>query len=193
MAIYETSCAAAASPLTYHRLSFPLHNNSFLLKTAMDMIFAGPQQLLPLVRRGPYERGSNHGNSLWSGLTLQASLSITLWCLGLIVAVSGKGVLMNATHHRSRKQKQQHTTATNTTSKASRVVAAFLRNIVVRAVPTVLWTKKTTGQPSSLAADQCEEDDLTSVMHTGSCQCGSVQFQVCKTLEYESRTRWKKK
>jgi hypothetical protein len=169
MAIYETttrtsSCVSHSSPLA--------------LRVVMALVLSGPQQLLlPVTKqRDPYARGSNAHDLSWIA-TLQASISLTLWCLGLIVAVSGKGKYLKYNAKRYRRGGILDTTTTlpkeeDSVTVVSRVMVTFFRKLVRQTY------QRCTAKQTTTAAAAAQEDDLTITTHSGSCQCGAVQFQV---------------
>lgn len=214
MAIYETNSHHCLANNKNHSSSNGGGATCFVLKAAMALVFAGPKQLLPNVRRDPYAL-LNSSDDHWMA-TLQASISLTLWCLGLIAAVSGKGkyLMSRSSSCRTssssgsskkygvsggttssppptrRQQQQQGALASDTwmqrreddaVTAAARVVTACLRQLVLRAVQaTATMTSLTLllQQRRTAAQEQDDDDDLTLTVHSGSCQCGAVQFRV---------------
>lgn len=216
MAIYETNSHHCLANNKNHSSSNGGGATCFVLKAAMALVFAGPKQLLPNVRRDPYAL-LNSSDDHWTA-TLQASISLTLWCLGLIAAVSGKGKYLmsrssscrtssssgsskkygvsggtTSSPPPTRRRQQQGALASDTwmqrreddaVTAAARVVTACLRQLVLRAVQATATVTSLTlmlqqRRRTTAAQEQDDdEDDLTLTVHSGSCQCGAVQFRV---------------
>lgn len=135
----------------------------------MTLLLTGPQQLVLI--RDQNARGYNHNERFTS--TVQASISLTLWCLGLILAVSTRGKYLKADQKKGRahnSKTQFFLREDDRMTSASRNAANLVRELVIKAYQRFTKTCERTATETV--------DDLTIIAHTGCCQCGAVQFQV---------------
>ena len=133
MAIYETAIDQTQSTIAGQILG---------------LIFAGPQKITGI--RSPTRNNFAIGINQQID-TLQASISVSLWCLGLIFCVRDKSALL------TRSLRRRRTRGDDIVFSVSKAILNFCRKAFRKTQP---------------------KDDLTYTEHRGSCQCGAVQFTV---------------
>jgi hypothetical protein len=134
-------------------ISFADHR---LLYKLFDWTLIGPKRVIEYSqsRSDPFARGSNEVVP-WN-ITLQTSFSIGFWCIGFLTVSCQTWLPQRYPHCNDKIKSTIRTVATSS--------AKFFRNIV-RKVHSI-----------------ARNDDLTITVHTGSCLCGKVKFDVRVSL-----------